>query len=69
MFIMADRIIYQELGAITEPQPNTVLRHLDFISKLMAETFESPDESAERYVSLMKVDIINFLVLCKRQYC
>ena len=52
MFFMADRIrtIYQELGAITEPQPNTVLRHLDFISELMAETFESPDESADRYV-------------------
>ena len=66
MFFMADRIrtIYQELGAITEPQPNMVLRHLDFISELMAETFESPDESADRYVSLMKVDIINFPDLC-----
>ena len=41
----ADRSIYEELNAITEPSSDMVLMHLDFVSERMAETFESPDKS------------------------
>ena len=40
----ADRSIYEELNAIIEPSFDMVLKHLDFVSERMDETFESPDE-------------------------
>ena len=45
---LVDRRIYEELNAIIEPSSDMVLRHLDFTSELMAETFESPDESNQK---------------------